>query len=65
MEINSIGESQLSGCPDQYPSVSLIDYHTDLPTARLRALPLIQTSPKPGDRLVKFSSKETDARAGF
>lgn len=26
--IDAVGESQLSGYPGQYPSVSLIDYHT-------------------------------------
>ncbi|KAJ5198205.1 uncharacterized protein N7498_007322 [Penicillium cinerascens] len=61
--IDAIGESQLSGYPGQYPSVSLIDYHTGLPTARLRALQLIQASLRPGDKLVKTTSDETQIHA--
>jgi hypothetical protein len=57
--IDAVGESQLSGYPGQYPSVSLIDYHTGLPTARLRTLQLIQASLHPGERLVKTTSDET------
>ncbi|KAJ5808776.1 hypothetical protein N7474_010045 [Penicillium riverlandense] len=51
--IDVVGESQLSGYPGQYPSVSLIYWKTGLPTARLRVLQLIQHSLKPGDKLVK------------
>lgn len=39
--IDAIGESQLSGYPGQYPCMSLIDYHTGLPTAHRRNLQLI------------------------
>ncbi|OQE43732.1 hypothetical protein PENCOP_c003G04752 [Penicillium coprophilum] len=33
MGIDPVGESQLSGYPAQYPSVSMVDYHTGPPTA--------------------------------
>ncbi|KAJ5273767.1 hypothetical protein N7478_008892 [Penicillium angulare] len=61
--IDAVGESQLSGYPGQYPSVSMVDYHTGLPTARLRVLQLIQQSIRLGDKLVQTSSDETQVHA--
>ena len=63
MGIDAVGESQLSGYPGQYPSVSMVDYHTGLPTARLRVLQLIQNSLKPGDKLVQTNGDETQIHA--
>ncbi|CZR70256.1 uncharacterized protein PAC_20157 [Phialocephala subalpina] len=53
MGIDVIGESQLVGYPGQFPSVSMVDYTTGLPNARLRVLQLIQESFAPGDELVQ------------
>jgi hypothetical protein len=61
--IDVVGESQLSGYPGQYPSVSMIDWNTGLPTARLRALQLLQSSFAPGDNVVATSSNETQLHA--
>jgi hypothetical protein len=61
--IDAVGESQLSGYPGQYPSVSMIYYQTGLPTARLRVLQLIQNSIVIGDKLVHTTSDETQFHA--
>jgi hypothetical protein len=58
MGIDVIGESQLVGYPSQYPSVSMVNYTTGLPNARLRVLQLLQQSFTPGDELVSTNSTE-------
>lgn len=63
MGINVVGESQLVGYPSQYPSVSMVDWETGLPNARLRVLQLIQHSFAPGDKIVKTTSDETSIHA--
>ncbi|CAI7678905.1 unnamed protein product [Penicillium pancosmium] len=61
--IDAVGESQLSGYPGQYPSVSMIYYQTGLPTARLRVLQLIQNTISIGDKLLQTTSDETQFHA--
>ena len=61
--IDAIGESQLSGYPGQYPSVSMIYYQTGLPTARLRILQLIQNTILIGDKLVQTTGDESQFHA--
>jgi hypothetical protein len=58
MGIDVIGESQLVGYPGQYPSVSMVNYTTGLPNARLRVLQLLQQSFTQGDELVSTNSTE-------
>jgi hypothetical protein len=67
MGIDVIGESQLVGYPSQYPSVSMVNYTTGNPNARLRVLQLIQQNFGPGDTLVQTSSSsESEVHAqGF
>lgn len=64
MGIDTIGESQLVGYPSQYPSVSMVNYTTGNPNARLRVLQLIQQNFAAGDTLVKTkSSSEANVHA--
>jgi hypothetical protein len=56
MGIDVIGESQLVGYPSQFPSVSMVNYTTGEPNARLRVLQLLQHSFAPGDTLVQTNS---------
>jgi hypothetical protein len=56
MGIDVIGESQLVGYPGQFPSVSMVNYTTGRPNARLRVLQLIQQNFGPGDSLVQTNS---------
>jgi hypothetical protein len=64
MGIDTIGESQLVGYPSQYPSVSMVNYTTGNPNARLRVLQLIQQNFAAGDTLVQTnSSSEANVHA--
>lgn len=54
--IDVIGESQLVGYPSQFPSVSMVNYTTGEPNARLRVLQLLQHNFAPGDTLVQTNS---------
>lgn len=56
MGIDVIGESQLVGYPGQYPSVSMVNYTTGAPTARLRVLQLLQQSFASDDSVVQTNS---------
>jgi hypothetical protein len=56
MGIDIAGESQLVGYPTQFPSVSMVDWNTGAPNARLRVLELLENNFHPGDRIVKTSS---------
>ena len=60
MGIDCLGESQLVGYPGQFPSVSMVNWTTGLPTARLRVLELLQQSFAPGDSLVQTNSTDED-----
>ncbi len=50
--INIVGESQLIGFPGQYPSVSMVNWHTGVPNARFRVLELLCGNFGPGDRII-------------
>ena len=50
--VDAAGESQLVGYPTQFPSVSLVDWNTGLPNARLRILELLKNNFSPGDRVL-------------
>ncbi len=54
--IDIAGESQLVGYPTQFPSVSLVDWNTGLPNARLRILELLKNNFRPGDKIVETAS---------
>jgi len=54
--IDVVGESQLVGYPTQYPSVSMINYHTNAPNARYWVLKLLKDNFGPGDQLVASAS---------
>jgi hypothetical protein len=45
------GESQLVGFPSQFPSVSMVDWSTGKPNARLTVLALLKNNFGPGDGL--------------
>ncbi|MGB7758896.1 MAG: glycosyl hydrolase family 39 [Bryobacteraceae bacterium] len=57
--IDIAGESQLVGYPTQFPSVSMVDWSTGAPNARLRVLELIKNNFHPGDRIVKTASRNS------
>jgi hypothetical protein len=59
MGIEIAGESQLVGYPSQFPSVSMVDWHTGSPNARLRILELLIKHCQPGGALC------TTATGGF
>lgn len=56
MGIDLVGESQLLGYPTQYPSVSMLDWNTGRPNARMRILELIKKHFGPGDRIIQTAS---------
>lgn len=49
--IEIAGESQLVGYPSQFPSVSMVDWNTGAPNARLRVLELLINHLSPGDQV--------------
>ena len=65
LQIDVVGESQLVGYPTQFPSVSMMDWTSNLPNARFWVLKLIKHSFHPGDKLVetKLNSKDLSAQA--
>ncbi|KZP30042.1 hypothetical protein FIBSPDRAFT_1038407 [Athelia psychrophila] len=64
MGIDAVGESQLVGCPTQYPSVSMVDWTTGLPNARLKVLQLLLQSFAAGDAVVQTDSSDDGAVHG-
>jgi hypothetical protein len=56
MGIEVVGESQLVGYPTQFPSVSLVDWETGGPNARMRVLELLKNNFGPGDKLLETAS---------
>jgi hypothetical protein len=50
--IEMVGESQMVGCPGQWPSVSVVDWNTGQPNARFWVLKLLRSNFGPGDKLV-------------
>jgi len=51
--IDVAGESQLVGYPTQFPSVSMVDWSTGKPNARVWVLRLLHDNFGPGDQLVE------------
>ncbi|MGZ4731992.1 MAG: GH39 family glycosyl hydrolase [Terriglobales bacterium] len=54
MGVDIAGESQLVGYPTQFPSVSMVDWNTGKPNARLWVLKLLRENFGPGDKLVEI-----------
>ncbi len=48
--VDVVGESQLIGYPTQFPSVTMVNWHTGLPNARFRVLQLLVRHFGPGDK---------------
>jgi hypothetical protein len=66
MGIDIAGESQLVGYPTQFPSVSMVDWNTGAPNARMRVLELLKNNFGPGDKIVATSNAPTFVHAqGF
>ena len=61
--IDIAGESQLVGYPTQFPSVSMVDWNTGGPNARLRVLELLKSNFRPGDKIVKTAAGSPDLYA--
>jgi hypothetical protein len=61
MGVEVIGESQLIGYPTQFPSVSMVNWHTGVPNARFRVLELLVRHFGPGD---KFCATSVNAMGG-
>ncbi len=61
MGIDVLGESQLVGYPTQYPSVSMVDWNTGKPNARLWVLKLLRENFGPGDKLVEMERLDNEA----
>ena len=55
MGIDVAGESQLVGYPTQFPSVTMVDWSTGAPNARLRVLELVHKHFGAGDKLIATS----------
>jgi hypothetical protein len=53
MGIDVVGESQLVGYPTQFPSVSMVDWNTGKPNARLWVLKLLRENFGPGDKIIE------------
>jgi hypothetical protein len=54
--IEFLGESQLVGYPTQFPSVSMVDWETGGPNARLRVLELLKKHFAPGGSVMRADS---------
>jgi hypothetical protein len=52
MGIEIAGESQLVGYPSQFPSVTMVDWNTGAPNARLKVLELLKNHLSPEDQVV-------------
>ncbi|MCD6475338.1 MAG: hypothetical protein J7K85_03610 [Anaerolineaceae bacterium] len=59
--IDIAGESQLVGYPSQFPSVSMVDWNTGAPNARLRVLEMLKNYLSPQDMVI---STETGGHDG-
>ena len=56
--IDVVGESQLVGYPTQFPSVTMVDWHTGKPNARFQVLKLLRDNLGPGDRVIDTGSSD-------
>jgi hypothetical protein len=65
MGIDVVGESQLVGYPSQFPSVTMLDWHTGAPNARFEVLRLLHDHVRIGATLMetKLVPKDMDALA--
>lgn len=54
--IEVAGESQLVGYPSQFPSVTMVDWNTGAPNARLRVLELLKNHLSTDDKVVRSNS---------
>jgi Glycosyl hydrolases family 39 len=61
--VDLAGESQLVGYPTQFPSVSMVDWNTGKPNARLWVLKLLRENFGPGDKLVETDPFDSPAAA--
>lgn len=61
--IDVVGESQLVGYPSQFPSVTMVDWTTGKPNARLEVLRLLIESTHTGDALAETRVPGTDIDA--
>jgi hypothetical protein len=58
--IDVVGESQLVGCPLQFPSVSMVDWNNGKPNARFWVLKLLKDNFGPADSLMSTTWQSTD-----
>jgi hypothetical protein len=63
MGIDVVGESQLVGYPTQFPSVSMVDWNTGKPNARLWVLKLLRENFAPGDKIIETEPLDSAASA--
>ncbi|HUI41194.1 MAG TPA: glycosyl hydrolase family 39 [Terriglobia bacterium] len=54
--VDVVGESQLVGCPSQFPSVSMVNWTSGQPNARFWTLKLLHSHFGPGDKLAETSA---------
>jgi hypothetical protein len=59
MGVDVAGESQLVGYPTQFPSVSMVDWNTGKPNARVWVLKLLHDNFGPGDKMVETAPFES------
>ena len=59
--IDVAGESQLVGYPTQFPSVSMVDWNSGKPNARLWVLKLLHDNFGPGDKIAEIAPVSPDA----
>lgn len=64
LSVDVLGASQLLGYPSQYPSVSMLDWKTGTPNARLVALAEMMRSLGKGDRRARTTIDSGDVAAG-
>lgn len=64
--VDVVGESQLVGFPSQFPSVTMVDWTTGRPNARMEVLRLLLDKTHPGEKMVQTSVPGSDVDAqGF
>jgi hypothetical protein len=61
MGIDVAGESQLVGCPTQFPSVSMVNWNTGQPNARFWVWKLLHDNFGPGDKLAGIEDSRTSS----
>jgi hypothetical protein len=61
--VDVVGESQLVGFPSQFPSVTMVDWTTGKPNARMEVLRLLLKATRSGGVLVRTRTPGTDVDA--